>query len=148
MYKGKNDYMAISYFEEQLVIINNLIEKDKPISHRKKEEGKIKNKNDFNTIETKCNFIEEDNEKINPTFEEALNILRDDWRMISRIRNPSEELQNFAVNINSMAIDYIKDPCESALNNPHVKRYLENKVAQSSRLDLPEFEDDEIRGWW
>ena len=42
-------------------------------------------------------------------------------------KNPSEELQNFAININSMAIDYIKDPCELVLNNPYVIKYLKDK---------------------
>ncbi len=127
IYKVSNDYESINYIEEELAIINDLIKKDESISYSKKEESKVKSNNDFNNMEIEANFIEKDNIKINLTFEKALDILRDDWRMIGCIENPSEELQNFAININSMAIDYIKDPCELVLNNPYVIKYLKDK---------------------
>lgn len=104
--------------------------------------------NTCSNVEIKNNFKSDNIEKINPTFIEALEILRKDWKMISRIENPSEELQEFAVNLNTRAIDYIENPCEKVLNNPFVKKYLESKKTTSYRLELPEFEEDELRRWW
>lgn len=83
--------------------------------------------NTCSNVEIKNNFKSDNIEKINPTFIEALEILRKDWKMISRIENPSEELQEFAVNLNTRAIDYIENPCEKVLNNPFVKNILRAK---------------------